>query len=104
MAAPAVQAFDAVALLLDDELNETPAAEFGGRFACSECADNRDAAEAAERDLAAAMALLRLILRADLRPAKAEGRETPAELAAIGYAQAFAAIRARIELYLAARR
>lgn len=84
-----------------DDYDETTAAEFGGRFACSLCAENRDAGERAERQLKRAEALLKLIARAELRPAKREAlEENPHELALIGYAQAFAGIRARIELYL----
>jgi hypothetical protein len=91
-----------------DELDRASAAEFiaaavsvsGGRYACGECADNRDAAERSDRQLAKAHALLRLILRAEMRPAKREAADdTPHDLALIGFSTALAAIKARIEIY-----
>jgi hypothetical protein len=96
---------------LADKYDKTPADSLGGRFACHLCADNRDAAERAERDLdrAAALvdrahALLRWIARLEPRPAAgAVGiEETPNQLALIGYAQALTAVKARIELHLEA--
>ena len=79
-----------------------------GRFACSECAANRDDAdrlegelEDAQEQLERARALLRLIGRAEQRPAAAaEGyAETPYELALIGFARTLAEIKARVEVY-----
>jgi hypothetical protein len=92
-----------------DELDRTPAAEFlgpaVGRFACGECAENRDAAERAERQLQKAQALLRVIARTEQRAAKREGIEDdPRELAIIGFAQMLAAVKARIEIYFQAER
>jgi hypothetical protein len=91
-----------------DALDETAAAEFlgaaVGRFACGECADNRDAAERAERQLAKAHALLRILARTEQRAAKREFDEDPRELAIIGFAQMLAAIKARIEIYFQAER
>jgi hypothetical protein len=89
-----------------DELDRTPAADFAavGRFACGECADNRDAAERAERQLAKCHALLRVLARTEQRAAKREFDEDPRELAIIGFAQMLAAIKARIEIYFQAER
>jgi hypothetical protein len=89
-----------------DEFDAAPAADFAavGRFACGECADNRDAAERAERQLARANALLRVIARSEQRAAKREFDEDPRELAIIGFAQMLAAVKARIEIYFQAER
>jgi hypothetical protein len=89
-----------------DELDQTPAEVFNdfGRFACGECADNRDAAERTALQLAKAHALLKLILRTEQRPAKREGDESAHELALIGFAMCLAAVKARIEAYFQAAR
>jgi hypothetical protein len=77
-----------------------------GRFACSLCAQNRDDADRLERELAdaqrqlaRAQALLKVLGRVQQKPAPREGDETPHELALIGFATALAAVRARIEIY-----
>jgi hypothetical protein len=73
-----------------------------GRFACGECADNRDAAERSAAQLARAHALLRLIRRSEPKPLRSEGLEDDANAQALlGYVAAFAVLRARIEMYLA---
>jgi hypothetical protein len=93
-----------------DDFDRAPATDFSaaGRFACGLCAANRDDADAAERELdraqarlAAAEALLKFIGRVQQRPAAAaEGLdETPYALALIGFAQSFAAIKARVDIY-----
>lgn len=96
-----------------DEFDRTTAEALTlGRFACGLCADNRDAAEAAERELAIAgrqlakaEQLLRLIGRTEQRPAKRESAEDDArELALVGFAATLAAIKARIEIYFQAAR
>jgi hypothetical protein len=89
-----------------DEFDAAPASDFAavGRFACGECADNRDAAERAERQLARANALLRVIARTEQRAAKREFDEDPRELALVGWACTLAAIKARIEIYFQAER
>jgi hypothetical protein len=90
-----------------DEFDAAPAADFAavGRFACGECAANRDAAESAERQLAQAHKLLRVLARTEQRPAKREGIEDdPRELAIVGAAMTLAAIKARIEIYFQAER
>jgi hypothetical protein len=90
-----------------DEFDAAPAADFAavGRFACGECAENRDAAERAERQLAKCHALLRVIARTEQRAAKREGIEDdPRDLAIIGFAQMLAAIKTRIEIYFQAER
>jgi hypothetical protein len=90
-----------------DALDETAAAEFlgaaVGRFACGECADNRDAAERAERQLARVERLLRIIARVEPKPVRAETLDEPGDCMVIGYAQALAGIRMRIELYFKGR-
>jgi hypothetical protein len=81
-----------------------------GRFACGLCADNRDAAERAEREvkelaqeLERAQAVLRVIMRTQMRPAEREAPgDTPHELALIGFSKTLAGIRARIEIYFQA--
>jgi hypothetical protein len=109
----AAAAVDVVALYLPDgsqpdDFDHAPAADFGGRFACGLCADNRDAADAAERELERtaarlerAEALLKFIGRVQQRPAAAaEGLdETPHCLALVGFAATLAAIKARVEIY-----
>lgn len=93
-----------------DAIDNATAEDILGRFACGLCADNRDAAEAAERDvrelraqLGRAHTLLRLILRAEMRPAKREAdTDTPHDLALIGFSTTLAAIKARIEIYFQA--
>ena len=71
-----------------------------GRFACSECADNRDAAELAAMQIAKAHALLRLIRRSEVKPMKSEGLEDDATAQALlGHISAVAVIKARIDLY-----
>lgn len=95
---------------LTDELDTATAEDILGRFACGLCADNRDAAERAEADirriraeLGRAHALLRLILRTEMRPAKREAdSETPHDLALIWFAATLAAVKARIEIYFQA--
>jgi hypothetical protein len=97
-----------------DDFDRAPVTDFSaaGRYACHLCADNRDAADAAERELARtaarlerAEALLRLIARTEQRPAKRETPEdNPHDLALIGFCQAFAAIKARVEIYFQAAR
>jgi hypothetical protein len=107
-----MRTFDAPAWLVasdglpPDELDQSPGDDFAGRFACHLCADNRDAAERMERELAdageqlqKAHQLLRLILRTEQRAAKREAEEPAHELALIGFACALAAIKARIEVY-----
>ena len=54
-----------------------------GRFACSECADNRDAAELTAAQIEKAHALLRLIRRAEVKPMKPEGLEDDATAQAL---------------------
>jgi hypothetical protein len=72
-----------------------------GRFACGLCADNRDAAEASAAELRRAHALLRLILRAEVKPIKSEGLEDDRTAQALlGHVAAWAILKARIELYL----
>jgi hypothetical protein len=71
-----------------------------GRFACGLCADNRDAAEAAAAELRRAHALLRLILRAEVKPIKSEGLEDDRTAQALlGHVAAWAILKARVELY-----
>jgi hypothetical protein len=104
-----MRTFDAPAWLVatdgmpPDDLDQTPADDFG-RFACGECADNRDAAERTALQLKKAHSLLHLIARTEQRAAKREGDETAHELALIGFACAVAAIKARIEVYFQAAR
>jgi hypothetical protein len=71
-----------------------------GPFACGECADNRDAAEASAAQLARAHALLRLIRRAEVKPVRSEGLEDDANAQLVlGHASAWAILKARIDLY-----
>jgi hypothetical protein len=86
-----------------DELDTATAEDILGRFACGLCADNRDAAERAEAQLARAHALLRLIRRAEVKPIKSEGLEDDATAQAlIGHVAAWAILKARVELYFQA--
>lgn len=89
-----------------DAYDLTPARALAGRFACAECAKNRDDADRLETELdlaqaqlAKAHALLKILGRVQQRPAAREADETPHELALIGFASAFATIKARIEIY-----
>lgn len=54
-------------------------------------------------ELAKARQALRAIARIEPKPAKAELGDEPADCAVIGYAQAFAVVRARAELILKGR-
>jgi hypothetical protein len=89
--------------------DETPAEvlipEDLGRFACALCADNRDAAEASAAQLARAHALLRQIARANAAPAREliVSSDDPRERVILGHVAALAVIKARIELYFAAK-
>jgi hypothetical protein len=86
-----------------DELDQTAA----GRFGCGQCAANRDAADAAEHELARereqlakAQALLRTLRRLEPKPVKAEGTDDePETLGAIAQAVYIATLRTRIDLY-----
>jgi hypothetical protein len=91
-----------------DAYETTDARAMLGRFACAECANNRDDADRLERELEdaraaldRARALLRFIGKAEQRPAAAAHgyAETPYELALIGFARTLAEIKARIEVY-----
>ena len=91
-----------------DAYEKADAREILGRFACAECANNRDDADRlegelkdAEARLARAHALLKAIGREQQRPAAAVSgfAETPYELALIGFAATLATIKARIEVY-----
>ena len=90
-----------------DELDTASAEELLdaglGRFACGLCADNRDAAEASAAELRRAHALLRLILRAEVKPIKSEGLEDDRTAQALlGHVAAWAILKARIEMYFQA--
>jgi len=91
-----------------DAYETTDARAMLGRFACAECANNRDDADRLERELKdahaeldRARALLRVIGRAEQRPAAAASgyAETPYELALVGFATTLAMIKARVEVY-----
>ena len=87
-----------------DELDTATAEELLdaglGRFACGLCADNRDAAEASAAELRRAHALLRLILRAEVKPIKSEGLEDDRTAQALlGHVAAWAILKARVDLY-----
>ena len=89
----------------DNDANDAFDTFPAGRFACAECADNRENAERLQLQLAKANSLLRLLRRIEPKPARAEGiDDDPADLAIIGHAVALATIRARIDLYFAAAR
>ena len=87
--------------------DETPAEDLGGRFACGLCADNRDAAEAAEADirrlnaaLNRAHSLLRLIQRAEVKPLRSEGLDhDPTAQSLLGHVSAWAVLQTRIQLF-----
>ena len=88
-----------------DELDTASAEELLdaglGRFACGLCADNRDAAEASAAELRRAHALLRLILRAEVKPIRSEGLEDDRTAQALlGHIAAWAILKARVEMYL----
>jgi hypothetical protein len=91
-----------------DAYETTDARALLGRFACGECAANRDDADRLERELEDAQeqlerarSLLRFIGRVEQRPAAAANgyAETPWELALIGFARTLAEVKARIEVY-----
>lgn len=75
----------------DDEDDDRP------RAACEAC-------EGLRADLARARGILAAIARVDPKPAKPEIGDDPADCLVIGYAQALAGIRTRIELFLKSRR
>jgi hypothetical protein len=84
---------------MQDQFDQTPAADLG-RFACGDCAENRDAGERAAAQLARANALLRLIRRADPKPIRSEGLEDDQTAQALlGFVAGLAVIKARIDLY-----
>ena len=86
-----------------DELDTATAEDILGRFACGLCADNRDAAEASAAELRKAEQLLRLILRAEVKPIKSEGLEDDRTAQALlGHVAAWAILKARVELYFQA--
>jgi hypothetical protein len=70
-----------------------PASRGGDESECELCDQSR-------MELAKAHQLLRAIARTEAKPVRAELLEDPAECMIVGYAQAFAGIKARIELFL----
>jgi hypothetical protein len=90
-----------------DALDRAPAAELLGRFACAECAPNRDAADQLEAEvnrlnaqLARAHTLLRLLARLEPQPARRRDDGDDVQgLALIGWACALAELKTRIGIY-----
>ena len=85
----------------EDNIDTATAEQMLGRFACSLCADNRDAAEHAEAQLKKAHALLRLVARTYATPT-ADLSEDARERVILAHVAALAVLRARVELYFEA--
>jgi len=93
-------AVTALTAMLDGEAPDCYDLTEAGRFACGECAENRDAAERTARQVQKANALLRLIRRAEVKPLRSEGLEDDATAQLLlGHVSAWAILKARIDLY-----